>query len=211
MMRIKKSLFPKELTDQQDQVLTGLLLGDAYLSRQTSKQSNTHLAITRTASDKNYNIWLSEIFFNMLTPKSISDRSVYDKRTNKTYYHSDFRTKTCVVLNNYQNLWYPNGVKHVPTDIKLTPLSIAIWFCDDGCVLQRPYNKLATRFATNSYTLKEVEILVDLLNQTYNVSFHPSKAKNDQYVIDGADVCTRAIISDIQNLIPESMKRKIKW
>jgi hypothetical protein len=209
--RIKKSLYPEILTTNQEQILTGLLLGDAYLRRDVKRNANTFLSITRTLSDKYYNLWLSEQFSNMLTPKSMSESSIFDKRTKEIYHRSIFRTKSCVVLNDYHSAWYSSGNKCVPHNLFLTPTTIAIWFCDDGCVIKRPYNKLSIRFATNGYQKHDVELLASLLTTRYNSNFHLSKAENNQYVIDGADACVRSLTNDISKVFPQGMERKIKW
>lgn len=209
--RIKKSAYPEKLTAQQDEILTGLLLGDAYLRRDVKRNANTFMSITRALKDREYNSWAASVFTNMLTNKSLSELSMFDKRTKKTYHRSVFRTKSCVALNKYHELWYPDGHKIVPKNIELSSTIIAVWFCDDGCVINRPHNKLAVRFATNGYRLDEVELLVSLLMKRYDTHFHSSRAENEQYVIDGADACVRALINDIAQVFPSGMDRKIKW
>lgn len=210
--RIKKSLFPEMLNQQQKEILTGLLLGDAYLNRNFASQANTHLTIGRSFKDHNFNLWLSEIFYNMLTPKSITDRYQFDKRTNKFYHKSDFRTKTCYVLNEYHSLWYINGKKHIPQNLILSPLTIAIWLCDDGSVIARENGRLNIKFATNGFSEEETIFLSNLLSNRYQESFIAQKTnKKDQYVISAADAATRTLLKEKDSFFPASMLRKTIW
>ena len=58
------------------------------------------------------------------------------------------------------------GKKVIPLNISeyLTPLALAVWVMDDG---GRANN--GVRIAANSFTLKEVELLSDVLKSKYNL------------------------------------------
>lgn len=67
--------------------------------------------------------------------------------------------------------WYPNGKKVVPIDLKLTPITLAWWFMDDGsrCVSDRRKGKPRRtqleqfRLYTNGFSVDDTDRLVDLL------------------------------------------------
>lgn len=64
----------------------------------------------------------------------------------------------------------------------LTPKAIAYWFMDDG---SRKDNKTkAVRLCTDSFTLKEVQFLCDVLLEKYEITSHPYLNRApDQYRI----------------------------
>ena len=63
-------------------------------------------------------------------------------------------------------MFYKNGKKIINKNIilYLTPLALAIWISDDGC-----WAKYGVRIACNSFTLKEVKLLVDMLNKNFEL------------------------------------------
>lgn len=68
-------------------------------------------------------------------------------------------------LTGLRERWYPNGVKAIPTDLDLTPISITSWFEGDGCTTRlrgREYYVRAT-LCTQGFTDEEVRLLADKL------------------------------------------------
>ena len=64
-------------------------------------------------------------------------------------------------------MFYKNGVKYIHPNVEkfLTPLALAIWIMDDG-----GWAKPGVRIATYSFTLKEVEYLLNILIKKFNLS-----------------------------------------
>ena len=82
-----------------------------------------------------------------------------------------YRTKTYRELREQQERWYPNGKKRVPSDVRLTPLSIRTWFLEDGCLHRRKDCKTKTVIlCTNAYTDQCRSILVEGLCTRLNTS-----------------------------------------
>ena len=63
-------------------------------------------------------------------------------------------------------MFYTKGKKVIPLNIfeYLTPLALAVWIMDDA-----GWTNYGVRIATNSFTLKEVELLSDVLKSKYNL------------------------------------------
>lgn len=68
-------------------------------------------------------------------------------------------TPVCEEMRAERLRWYPDGVKRVPSDLKLTPLTIAMWFAGDGTYDAQG----ALFFCTNSFLRHEVVRLADEL------------------------------------------------
>ncbi len=200
---------PSKLTSEQEQVLIGGLLGDFYLY-QNKNHINAGIACSRSAKDKGYAKFEFSLFKDFCN-SGVKEKSYFDERTNKTYHGVWFRTRVSEVFTPYKNKWYPNGTKIVPSDLKLTPLICAIWFCDDGSVIRKSEKSLQLQLATDGFTKDEVEFLAELLSKELHELFlvYP---KEGNYVIHGHTNATIKFIKYIGPHFPKSMKRKSdKW
>jgi len=72
------------LTGFQQEVLTGLMLGDGHLSI-GGKAKNPRLRINRTDRDMEYAEWIAEVFSPYITAKSLRRTTQFDPRYEKTY------------------------------------------------------------------------------------------------------------------------------
>ena len=63
-------------------------------------------------------------------------------------------------------MFYTKGKKVIPLNIYeyLTPLALAVWIMDDG-----GWTNNGVRIATNSFELKEVELLNETIKSKYNL------------------------------------------
>ena len=84
------------------------------------------------------------------------------------------------VFNAYRDLWYPEGVKIIPLNIGISPLSLAIWAMDDGSNSKSG----GFYFHSQGFTLKDNERLIKYLNEQYNLfcKIHYIKGKPIIYV-----------------------------
>jgi DNA modification methylase len=76
----------------------------------------------------------------------------------QTKFHPD-------IYEQYQR-WSPNGVKDVPEDIELTPITVLLWYLGDGSLSNANSNNSRTcYFSTNSFSLHAIHnILTPKLN-----------------------------------------------
>ena len=84
----------------------------------------------------------------------------------KIYIGYEFNTFTFKSLKWIHNMFYKKGVKYVHPKVEkfLTPLALAIWIMDDG-----GWANPGVRISTYSFTLKEVELLQNILIVKYNL------------------------------------------
>lgn len=61
-------------------------------------------------------------------------------------------------LTKMREQWYENGVKFIPANFRLTPLTIAIWFMDDGCRIRRSVNFSVHNFSEESIRTLQNEL-----------------------------------------------------
>jgi hypothetical protein len=170
-----------KLSPYLKQALIGLLLGDVYANR-LKAHHNTRLSFDQS-KDKHsdYLNYLYDLFEPFVGTKPTSTNRKPDKRTGLTYDSLIFKTLAFPCFNEFYELFYPNGTKIVPLNISeyLTGVSLAFWIMDDGG--KTTYGDLLLH--TNSYTLEEVELLVSVLNNKFNLVCRLSKRRPDQWAI----------------------------
>ena len=135
------------LTDGELQVVDGALLGDGYLS---IRKKTGHFAYTchyRTVVE-NLKSQLGSIWMN------IKQQSYADSRTNKRYTSYVGESRCYQIFTDLRSKWYPNGVKIVPRDIKLTPVVCYWWYLGDGTS-----KSTSLALCTNGFTADDVEFL----------------------------------------------------
>lgn len=110
--------------------------------------------------------------------KSPSHYDYLNKKTNKVYTSIHFYTYSLPCFNYYHELFYVDKVKRIPLNIGelLTPLALAYWAMDDG---------VAHRFSlcTDSFTFSEVELLIKVLKNNFDLSCFIHKRENNQFRI----------------------------
>lgn len=208
ILRIVKPELPIHLTEIQEDMLIGLLLGDGCLFKYKPNQ-NPILAITRAKKDIEYLLEQFLCFKDFcLSPPTSKD--LFDKRTNKTYYQCKMVTRRAVAFNSLYNEWYPNGKKVLPKNIKITPLSMLGWFCDDGNISITKHNRCHIKLSTNGFAIDDVNLLAENLSLFFNEKFRVNLS-DGKPIIGSADNGARAFLKYIDNIFPESMLRKATW
>lgn len=149
------------LTHQQEEVLFGTLLGDAYAQIQSK---HCCITIQHSKKQKEYLDYILSYFENI--PKTINEYSREDVRTNKVYEVCSVRFHANECFDSFRMMFY-NDKKHIPLD-KLeeyyTPLAMAIHYMDDG------WNEgHAAIFATCSFTKEELQIFRKFLFNKYDL------------------------------------------
>lgn len=112
------------LTNNQKSLIIGSLLGDGYV-RIMPGRKNAFLEINHSFKMKEYVEWKYE----MLKDIVISPPKRRRGNGNRIAYR--FFTKQHPNITELFNLFYKNGKKMIP-NISLNPLSIAVWYMDDG-------------------------------------------------------------------------------
>jgi hypothetical protein len=120
-------------------------------------------------TNKEYALWLYKFFYNRGYTSNLQPRqktSTLISKEGTEYYGYEFNTFTFRSFNWIHRLFYNNGRKVIPGNIYeyLTPLALAVWIMDSGC-----FANSGIRLATNSFKLKEVELLQDVIKSKYNL------------------------------------------
>jgi hypothetical protein len=152
------------MSDKQRQILEGMLLRDGHLERQKGALS-ARLRIEHSLRQSSYVDWKYEEWRDWVRtpPRERARRN----RIGTISVNVGFSTLSHVELEKARCRFYRAGRKIVPDDLKLTPLSAAVWFMDDG---SRKSNQCrGLHFNTQSYTGKEIELLRSVLRRDIGV------------------------------------------
>lgn len=177
--------FPK-FTKEQIEIINGSMLGDGNIK---SNEVNACFRKCQASVNLEYLQW----HFETMKPYSSSIRKGYSKSiihdeygkiigysSDKLHENYEFSTINHSSFNILDKKWYQidcNGdfaknehgqkIKIVPKDLVLTPLTVAVWFCDDGT------NNSKTRtakFCTNGFSKFEVELLGKKIYDIFHIA-----------------------------------------
>ena len=179
------------VTNRQKEILTGCLLGDAYITKRGQIQ------IEQSVNQKEYLFWKKKEL-ETISYKNISFVKRFDKRYQKENYSYRFWTRQ--FFQDWRIKFYPNREKIIPKDIQLTPLTLAVWYMDDGCLSD---NKCI--IATDGYRLSDIYFLQKLLYVNFNIK---SSLKNKSKLLISSKLNVEKFFSIINPYISPFMCHK---
>jgi heme/copper-type cytochrome/quinol oxidase subunit 2 len=148
-------------------IIIGSLLGDAYANSRSIE--GTRLCYRQGEIHKDYLFWLYEFFHSRGYCSNLQPRRYTRllKNRNKIYYGYEFNTFTFRSFNWIHKMFYKKGKKYINKEVEkyLTPLALAIWIMDDG-----GWAKPGVRLATNSFNREEIQFLVKILENKFNLN-----------------------------------------
>lgn len=145
------------LTQIQHAILVGSILGDGTLRRQGIR-TNALFEVNHSVEFKDYVDWKYEHLkeFVLTPPKS--------RKGNGKRVAYRFTTRSLPIFTCYYEQFYEDGRKIIPSNIKIDPLSLAVWFMDDGSK-----SRSSAYLNTQQFTQKEQLLLRDLLRDTFSI------------------------------------------
>ena len=157
--------------------------GDVSLEKATSN-SNIRLRFDQSISiHSEYIYFLYELFkvYTLSPPKSTNRKP--DSLTGKIYNSLIFKTRMLPCFNYLWELFYIDKVKTVPLNIGelLTEVGLAFWIMDDGGLGSNGTLNLHT----DSYTLSEVNLLIEVLKRNFKINSRKSLKRPGQWIIVG--------------------------
>jgi len=176
-------------TSKQLEFINGSLLGDGWLSGNKNKpHQNWHYSLLQSKLDNNgvdkgkYMNWC----YSVISPYSCRIRDRIMKNNLKftlkkdAYNCYEFNTHRHPIWNAFAKKWYLHDekgipirnkieriIKIVPKDLKLTPLTVCIWYMEDGYNAQKDAN---ITLCTNGFSIEECNFLRERLKEDLGVS-----------------------------------------
>lgn len=163
------ALSPEEL-----QILIGTIYGDASLGIDRSGVS-AFCCFTHSTAQQNYCIWKYEQL-KRLASSPPKFRTIFDRRTEKTYYQVFVKTHSSPVLGQLYSKFYKNRIKYINEEMlsKIEALGLAIWFMDDGSKTQCGYS-----LVTNCFSPEEL----DLISRVFKAKFDLNLSRTKENVL----------------------------
>lgn len=154
----------------QKEIIYGMILGDARLECRSKGirvfPITARLRVHQGENQKDYFHWKYQILDNLVLQKPRKIICGKNPQQNKNYYSWYFHTRTIEFLGELYQQFYLNGYKIIPKKIMniLTPLSIAVWYMDDGC-----FSQGTAILNTQNFSFSEQKILRNCLKRKFNL------------------------------------------
>ena len=158
---LKKKL---RLSDYQKSIIIGGILGDIHLEPNWSK-TNYKLSINQCVKQKSYVMWKYKIFNDWVLTKPKL------KIQNNSF---GFRTISHGDITELRNIFYQNGKKTIPNDIGKylkNPVSLAVWFMDDGNAIIRNRKIYGYHLNTQSFDGKDNLKLIRAFKEKFGIKW----------------------------------------
>lgn len=162
----KRLCIRPEMIEEFTGLMDGLLLGDGFIS------PFGQFRLSQTDARR---AWL-DIVAERLAGFGISSRIVPHGKARRVQLKdgnfinpkdsSVLYTPCYLEMKALRTRWYPDGIKHVPADIVMTPLGLAYWFCGDGTADSRG----VISFCTNCFSEQDVIALSEKLSVEFDVA-----------------------------------------
>lgn len=192
------------LNDRQQSVILGSLLGDGHL--EAPKKSTHNSRFRKSQKIENYD-YQQSLFLELGDyARSIKQYSKNRMLNKKVYTEKEWTVYSAShpSFTDLRKKWYREE-KVVPDDIKLTPLALAYWFCDDGYIHSKDNN---ATICTHSFTKSEVEMLSSFLQRDLEIE---SSVRRDIINNDGKEQYVLYIGSGQYQHFLETVKEHVKW
>lgn len=182
------------LSDRQQAVLVGTLLGDGCLA----KHGYYHrLHIKHKAAHRSLVEFKYEVFREFV---SMPIHRFDQQLLGQGFPCMQFATRTSPVFSDWAALFYEKRRKSVPQDVAcwLSPLAVAIWFMDDGAA-----DHSGITFQTHSFNERDIQLLIGALRENFGIvsNSRQNRGKEIIYVASANLERLRSIVEP--ELLPE--------
>nr|YP_009629477.1 putative LAGLIDADG homing endonuclease [Coelastrella saipanensis]YP_009629512.1 putative LAGLIDADG homing endonuclease [Coelastrella saipanensis]AVV61587.1 putative LAGLIDADG homing endonuclease [Coelastrella saipanensis]AVV61622.1 putative LAGLIDADG homing endonuclease [Coelastrella saipanensis] len=166
------------LTQEQQDLVVGTLLGDASMQTYSSGQVWRYRALQK----KEHGDFLDHKYgvLQNFCESPPHDSQVYDERTQRTYYRRSFNTVMYYCFTPFALAFYiynqGKWIKDIPSNIEdlLSPRAVAYWYMDDGCLKWKGYSN-AMRICTESYSEEGIDILISAMQSKYQIRLQKNR------------------------------------
>jgi hypothetical protein len=188
------------MSDRQKQLLEGMLLGDGHLERQKGALA-ARLKIEHSVRQAAYVAWKHNEWRDWVStaPRERQKRN----RLGTVSTNIGFSTLAHVELERFRERFYRDRRKVVPEDLELTPLSMAVWFMDDGSRKSSQCRGLYLN--TQSFTAAEVELLRWVIERDIGVATSVRKQPDGLQMYIPSPSVAGFIPVIVSNLLPSMM------
>lgn len=195
-------------TDRQKQIVFGTLLGDGYLRPTNGNAENHSYALSLCHGEKQleYLTWKFHEFENFVLTKEFRVNTRSFRGNAPTY---SFSTVSHPFLNEAHSICYSSDGKKDITEqwlSRLTPLSLAVWYMDDGSLNKRSHTIV---LCTNSFSREGQLLAIDWLKERYDICAILEPRRNNQTVLRINASQSRKFMDIVGPHVPSCMNYKL--
>lgn len=147
------------LSDRARAIILGTLLGDGSLKVQ-NKYSNANLQIRHSETQKEYLLWKAKELQEIAGDKSVNVQKADGYSKNRKWRFFSRRLPSLTELHRLTHRKNKLRIRRKWLN-QMTPLSLAVWWCDDGSLIG--YGGRKGVFCTDGFEKKSVETLARYL------------------------------------------------
>lgn len=201
MYSTKIEKYKQELSLNQNQrgILVGLLLGDGHLETQNDGKTY-RLKIEHSAVQAKYVNWLYEQFKLWVLTSPQEKTKVVNGKTTQNYW---FNTISHAGFRFYAQQFYGGKKRIVPKMIYklLTPISLAVWFMDDGSIKSKEHKAIILN--TQCFSTIDINRLRSALVKNWEIESQIRKQAEGLQILIVGDSAIRFAKIIIPYLLPE--------
>lgn len=190
---------PLRFSEKTIAILYGTLLGDGSIHH-SGNCKYYKFCVTHCSKQLSYLEWLK---------KELAELKPSDIHLSGDAWGSHrFSTPPHPHFDNMHNIFYSSGKKQITSDILscLTPLSLAIWYMDDGGTQQKAYG---CKIATCAFSISECKLICDYLKAKWDIE---SEVRNYDYPrIFFKSRGANKLRDLIEAYVIPSMRYKLQW
>ena len=181
------------------------MLGDGHLETQNNGKTY-RLKVEHSIKQKEYVDWFYQEFKEWILTKPKKKRKI---RNGKLSYNYWVNTLSSGSFRFYAHQFYEGKKKIIPKLIHrwLTPLSLAVWFMDDGSIKSKHHR--ARIINTQGFEKREVLRLIKVLDEKFDLKCKLRKQKEGYQIMILAESADR-FAGIVKDHLCSSMKYKIK-
>ena len=170
---ISQSFLTEEILENID----GFLLGDGNIDRNRGGKIEYGGSRFKIGTSEQEWAKFSLAKFALYHPSEPKFIPPYERNPNGQWYA---QTLTHPDIVAQAKRWYPDGKKHVPFDVRLTPTSLMLWYLGDGSFCDHgKSNGSSLRFATCNFLPEENETILMPKLEALGLACHLCPHKND--------------------------------
>jgi hypothetical protein len=202
-----------QLTNEQREVLVGLLLGDACLESQNAGRTY-RLKVEQSAHHEAYVRHIYSLFRPwVLTPPRLREAKASNGKVTTSWV---FQTVSHASFRFYAHQFYRERRKCVPVLIQrwLTPRGLAYWFMDDGSM--KSNQSKGVLFNTQCFPAPDVERLVQLLQSQFGLQAKPRRQKDGMQIYVSGGSCMdfvkyvgSYVIDEMRYKLPQARRTRL--
>lgn len=189
------------LTDEEFAVIVGSALGDGYLNEFSG------LEISHSEKQLDYLLY-KQTLLSRLIKGSGGIGSLHKRKYKNDVYSYRLRTFGNTNITKIRDVFYRGKTKIIPKNIAslVSPLSLAIWYMDDG----GKRGKTRGRIATCCFSIEEVTTLNTMLNEKFNIqSVITTEGKYNTISFPSRNRAFKKFCDIISPYVPECMTYKL--